>query len=131
MPLSDHEQRVLEQLERQLHADDPRLATRMTESRGAAASGRRIILGVLLAAAGLAVVLVGVSTRLVPVGVLGTVLIGAGILVATLPARGRSGIDGTAPGVLAPEQGRAPRRRQSAFMQRLERDWEGRGRQEP
>lgn len=126
MPLSDHEQRVLEQLERQLNADDPRLATRLADSGRPAVSVRRVVLGAVLAVVGLAVVLAGVSTQLVLVGVLGTALLGAGILVATMPHRG----DADAARPAAPSAGRADRSRTrgSSLMARLERDWDDRGR---
>ena len=53
MPLSEHEQRVLEQMEKALYAEDPRLATQL--KRTAATGGpagldrRRLAVGVLLA----------------------------------------------------------------------------------
>lgn len=123
MPLSDHEQRVLEQLERQLNADDPRLATRLADSGRPAVSVRRVVLGAVLAVVGLAVVLAGVSIQLVLVGVLGTALLGAGILVATMPHRGDAD-------AARPSAGRADRSRTrgSSLMARLERDWDDRGR---
>ena len=126
MPLSDHEQRVLEQLERQLNADDPRLATRLADSGRPAVSVRRVVLGAVLAVVGLAVVLAGVSTQLVLVGVLGAALLGAGILVATMPPRGGAAAGRPA----APAAGRADRSRTrgSSLMARLERDWDDRGR---
>ena len=125
MPLSDHERRVLEQLERQLNDDDPRLATRLADSGRPAVPVRRIVLGAVLAVIGLAVVVTGVSTQLVLVGVLGTALLGAGILVATLPHRG----EGPAPRPAVSSGLRAQRSRsQGSLMARLERDWDDRGR---
>lgn len=128
MPLSDHEQRVLEQLERQLNDDDPRLATRLADTGGSAIPVRRVVLGAVLAVAGLAVVLTGVSTQLVLVGVLGTALLGAGILVATLPHRGEG--PGTRPATSSGPRAQRSRSRGS-MMARLERDWDERGRPRP
>ena len=126
MPLSDHEQRVLEQLERQLNADDPRLATRLADSGRPAVSVRRVVLGAVLAVVGLAVVLAGVSTQLVLVGGLGAARLGGGIRGATIPHRGHADAGGPA----APAAGRADRSRTrgSSLMARLERDWDDRGR---
>ena len=45
MPLSEYEQRVLEQMERQLTSDDPRLANTLTQ-RGHRPFGRYVIAGV-------------------------------------------------------------------------------------
>ena len=49
MPLSEYEQRVLEQMERQLASDDPRLANTLTQR------GRRPVLRYVLAGVGVAV----------------------------------------------------------------------------
>ena len=126
MPLSDHEQRVLEQLERQLNADDPRLATRLADSGRPAVSVRRVVLGAVLAVVGLAVVLAGVSTQLVLVGVLGAALLGAAFRVSPCPPRGAAAAARRA----AHAAGRADRSRTrgSSLMARLERDWDDRGR---
>ena len=86
MPLSEHEQRMLDQLERQLNDEDPRLATQLAETSRPALPVRRIVLGAVLGVVGLLVILAGVSTHLLLVGVLGTLLLGAGILVLTARA---------------------------------------------
>ncbi len=78
MPLSEHEQRVLEQLERDLGAD-PRLGRSMasgTHNRG------RIALGVIGVIAGLGVVLIGVVSAIVPVGIVGFALMTAAAMWA-------------------------------------------------
>lgn len=67
MPLSEHEQRVLEQLERALTAEDPRFASKMQPSQMHRAVTktsvrRRTTIGVVGALLGLALVLVGVNT---------------------------------------------------------------------
>ena len=55
MPLSDREQRVLEQMERALQAEDPKFASSFRGPRIRPATRRRLILGVLGVLAGLAV----------------------------------------------------------------------------
>lgn len=83
MPLSEYEQRVLEQLERDLGAD-PKLGRSM--ARGPRQRGRIVggALGVLI---GLGVVLVGVVAQLVLVGIAGFVLMLAAAMWAIFTPR--------------------------------------------
>ena len=60
MPLSEYEQRVLEQMERQLTSDDPRLANTLTQ-RGHRPFGRYVIAGVG-ASVGLLLLVLGART---------------------------------------------------------------------
>ena len=60
MPLSEHEQRLLEQMEKALYAEDPKFATSL-QSRGGAASRSRAALGVLAILGGLGIVLAGMA----------------------------------------------------------------------
>ena len=53
MPLSEHEQRLLEQLEQQLHAEDPKFASHMESASGRSLSTRHIVVGSLVAIAGI------------------------------------------------------------------------------
>ena len=57
MPLSEHEQRVLEQMEQALYAEDPRFATSLVNKTEARAKRRRAALGLVIALAGLALVM--------------------------------------------------------------------------
>ena len=47
MPLSEHEQRLLEQMEKALYAEDPKFATSLRSTPGARAARGRAALGVL------------------------------------------------------------------------------------
>nr|WP_276511138.1 DUF3040 domain-containing protein [Kineosphaera limosa] len=84
--MSEHEQKLLEQMERALYAEDPRFASQM---KGSAHSPnrRRVIVGAVGAVVGLAVVVAGVATSLIPLGVVGFVLMVAGVAWAATPAR--------------------------------------------
>ncbi len=126
MPLSEYEQRVLEQMERQLASDDPRLANTLTQR------GRRPVLRYVLAsvgaALGLLLLVLGAATDRPVLGVIGFVLMFAAVAYVFAAPRNRKE---TAPG--APEQpttGRSPSRGRSAnrrsFMTRLEERWERR-----
>ena len=118
MPLSEHEQQLLAQLEKQLHADDPRFVTSMGSSSVRGASTRNIVLGIVIAVVGLLVLLGGVVVKSVLLGVLGFVVMGAGVYVATLRS-GKARPDGAA------GKGGGPRR-SSPFLQNLEERWDQR-----
>lgn len=118
MPLSEHEQQLLAQLEKQLHADDPRFVTSMGSRAVRGTSTRNIVLGIVIAVVGLLVLLGGVVIKSVLLGVLGFVVMGAGVYVATA----RSGKPGAA-GRSA--SGGGPRRT-SPFLQNLEQRWDQR-----
>jgi hypothetical protein len=90
MPLSEHEQRLLEQMEKALYAEDPKFATSLRSSRGSKASRGRAALGVLAILAGLGLLLAGVATTVIALGVIGFVamLIGCVIVYSAFQARG-------------------------------------------
>jgi Flp pilus assembly protein TadB len=115
MPLSEHEQRLLDQLEQQLHADDPKFASHMEAAGSRSLSTRHIVVGALVAVAGILVLLVGISAQIIAVGVLGFLIMGAGVYWATTrrPSRGRTA---------------GPRRSPSkgGFMSSLEDRWDQR-----
>ncbi len=82
MPLSEHEQRLLEQMERALYAEDPKFATSMRHSRGGAGDRRRIAIGVIGLLVGLGLLVAGVASKLVIVGVLGFLAMLGGLWLA-------------------------------------------------
>jgi len=146
VPLSDHEQRVLEQMEQALYAEDPRLASQLqrSASTGAAAGldRRRLALGVLVALAGLALVVVGVMSSMIWVGALGFLAMVMGGAWAASPARSGSGRSGSARqgtlGVVGkdgtvrkPSSGARKGSRSGGFMQRMEQQWDRRREQGP
>jgi hypothetical protein len=82
VPLSEHEQRLLEQMERALYAEDPKFATSMRSSRGGAGDRRRIVIGVVGLLVGLGLLVAGVAAKLVIVGVLGFLAMLGGLWLA-------------------------------------------------
>ena len=82
MPLSEHEQKLLEQLEKQLHEDDPKFASSMGSDAGRSWSTRHLVIGVLATLAGVVLLLFGVTIQNIFVGVLGFVVMGAGVYYA-------------------------------------------------
>jgi hypothetical protein len=124
MPLSEHEQKLLEQLEKQLHEDDPKFANSMGSDPSRSWSTRHVVIGVLGALAGIFLLLVGVTIQNIFVGVLGFVVMGGGVYFATMRNTGagkqRAGSAGK------PGKGK-PR---SSFMSSLEERWDERRRGE-
>ncbi len=82
MPLSEHEQRLLEQMERALYAEDPKFATSMRSSRSGTGDRRRIAAGVVALLVGLGLLIAGVASKLVVVGVLGFLAMLGGLWLA-------------------------------------------------
>lgn len=85
MPLSEYEQRVLEQMERQLSSDDPKLVNTFTGRGGG--SVRRWLLTGLGAIAGLVLLVLGVMQNAPLLGVLGFVGMFSAVVVAVTPSR--------------------------------------------
>ncbi|MEX3649603.1 DUF3040 domain-containing protein, partial [Mycolicibacterium porcinum] len=63
MPLSDHEQRMLDQIESALYAEDPKFASSVRGGTLRAPSARRRLQGALLFVLGLALLVVGVAVK--------------------------------------------------------------------
>jgi Protein of unknown function (DUF3040) len=82
VPLSEHEQRLLEQMERALYAEDPKFATSMRSARGSSGDRRRIAIGVIGLLVGLGLLVAGVAAKLVIVGVLGFLAMLGGLWLA-------------------------------------------------
>ena len=70
MPLSEHEQRLLEQMERALYAEDPKLASTLRGADLRAHQRRRVVVGSFGLLVGLGLLLAGVSVGW-PLGVVG------------------------------------------------------------
>ncbi|NLU82911.1 DUF3040 domain-containing protein [Rhodococcus sp. HNM0569] len=87
MPLSEHEQRMLDQIESALYAEDPKFASHVRGGRLRAASSRRRLQSIALFVLGLVLLIAGVALPFKPggfpiislVGFL--VMFGAGVLL--------------------------------------------------
>ena len=75
MPLSDHEQRLLDEIERALYEEDPKFAASVRAARGRSRTRRAIALCILGALVGLALVLVGLVFQVIALSVVGFVLV--------------------------------------------------------
>lgn len=119
MPLSEHEQRLLDQLEQQLHAEDPKFANALASDPAHSLSTRHIVIGVLVMIVGIMVLLGGVASQLIVVGVLGFLIMGGGVYIAiSRPKFGKASGGTTKSGA----------KTKSGFMNSLEERWEERRR---
>lgn len=82
MPLSDHEQQLLQQMEQALYAEDPKFAEGLSKPRSVQMDRPRFIMGVGSVILGLVILVAGVATSIVPVGILGFLAMIAGSFVA-------------------------------------------------
>ncbi|PZS40563.1 MAG: hypothetical protein DLM62_02220 [Pseudonocardiales bacterium] len=92
MPLSEHEQRLLDQIERALYAEDPKFASNVRGARMRSLSHRRRIQGIALFVLGLLLLIAGVVLPFRPIGipvisVLGFLVMFAGAVVAIFSRR--------------------------------------------
>ena len=128
MPLSEHEQKVLQAMEQALYAEDPRFATHIT-NHGLHPGKRRIIVGVFGVVVGLALVLLAAFNSLIWLGAIGFALMVAGGAWAFTPAKksvlGAVGPDGAVRRTVAGETRKAGPK-SGGFMQRLEERWDKR-----
>jgi hypothetical protein len=127
MPLSEYEQRVLEQMERQLTSDDPRLASTL-QSRGRRGVGRWLVVGAGFIG-GLLLLVAGAAMSQLWLGVIGFLLMFGAVAFAfaTPQASGPAGVvrpDGS----VAPRTAgaRKPPTQRRGFMTRLEERWDRR-----
>ena len=136
MPLSEHEQRLLDQMERALYAEDPKFATSMRNPNPLAGDKRRIALGVLALLAGMGLLVAGVATKLVIVGVIGFLAMLGGLWLAVAALRPSVPAKPTGAAPAQPAAGRTtraavsrPRRTRhhhssgDSLAERMERRW--------
>jgi carbonic anhydrase/acetyltransferase-like protein (isoleucine patch superfamily) len=90
VPLSEEELRALEQMERALVQEDPKLASTLRGTSLRRAAQRRAVLGGVCFVGGLAVLMAGAIGRITLVGVLGFVIMLASATVGLAAIRGRS-----------------------------------------
>jgi hypothetical protein len=124
MPLSEHEQRLLDQIERELYAEDPKFASTVRGSRFRRPARRRRIQGIALFVVGVALLVLGV---LVPfrvaeiplVSVLGFLVMFFGVVLAVTSIRQHADGGGTDGADAGSGKGKSSSRR-SSFTQRME-----------
>jgi hypothetical protein len=139
VPLSDHEQRLLEQMEQALLAEDPKFATAMRGADLRRRYRRRAVFAGLIFVVGVVMLMTGAVTQVIPLGVAGFVVMLGSAFYAVTSWRRVPPTDGAAaaatdvpdisPG--SPRRQRRPKgpkgqRPSGSFMERMEQRWRNR-----
>lgn len=126
MPLSDNEQRLLEQMERALYAEDPKFASTMRGAARRPGALKRLVIGLGGVLVGLGLLVGAVAYKIIPLGVVGFLVMLAGTVYAASTQRrgGPAGVVGATGSVKRRGKGRS--RKSGTFMQRLEQRWDRR-----
>ncbi|MGW6461939.1 DUF3040 domain-containing protein [Streptomyces sp. NPDC055078] len=129
MPLSEHEQRMLEQMERALYAEDPKFATALEGSGLRTYTRRRVYQAVAGFLVGIALLMAGMVAQVIVISVVGfLVMLGCAVLAVTgwrkAPKPGEQQTLGEAAGG-ARRHPRQSRQRKS-MMDRIEQRWQRR-----
>lgn len=128
MSLSDREKKILAQMEAELREEDPKLVSKINtslpsdpEERESKLSPKRVAVGSIGTIFGLAVVIAGVSLGVgvwsIVLGVVGFVVMVAGVLWALKPVKVRKN---------SSKQARSGDKDRSGFMDRQRDQWEQR-----
>lgn len=124
MPLSEHEQKLLAQMEQALYADDPKFATNLRTAGGSASRGRAA-LGVLGVLAGLGLLIAGVAfTPALGIAGFTLMLIGSVITYTAFTTRaviGEAADSDSATDIPVSKMPKAPK--SQGFMNRMEDRW--------
>ncbi len=129
MPLSEHEQRMLEQIESALYAEDPKFASTVRGGRIRAGSSRRRLQAAALFVLGLVLLIAGVALPFKPGGfpiisLVGfIVMFGAGVLLlmgGTARASNETQTDDLAERRRSRGNGRSRGRKSGGFSSRME-----------
>lgn len=110
MPLDDREQRILEEIERQFYADDPKLAETVRDADVATATGRKVRWAIVGLIAGFGL-MAGFFTRVTLVA-----LVGFGVMVAAAAALASAAKQRAGVGIAPP----------GSLTGRMRRRWRGR-----
>jgi hypothetical protein len=116
--LSDHEQKLLEQMEKALANEDPRLVSTLRNPGLAVRTPKHVIFALAGIVAGIAGLLAGVITKLPPLGIVGFVAIVAG-LTAIVSGASNNALKNMTTKSTGPKT-------KSSFMQGLEERWDRR-----
>ncbi|MFI6497544.1 DUF3040 domain-containing protein [Nonomuraea typhae] len=125
MPLSEHEQRLLEQIEQALYAEDPKWANTVRISDPRSHYKRRLIKASIGFALGVVIMMVGVVIQMIPLGVGGFVVMLAACLWGLSSWKRMNGFGDSAAsaGQGAPVPGKGARKSRGSFMERMEERW--------
>ncbi|MFF8190247.1 DUF3040 domain-containing protein [Streptomyces bobili] len=123
MPLSEHEQRMLEQMERALYAEDPKFASALEGSGLRTYTRRRVYQAVAGFLVGIALLMAGMVAKQVWLSVVGfLVMLGCAVLAVTGWRKAPKPGEQPAGAPQTRDQGRSKR----SVMNRIEERWQRR-----
>ena len=123
MPLSEHEQRQLDQIERALYAEDPKFAQAVRAKDPRVHYKRRVVEAAIGFLLGVGLLLAGVISKLTLIGVAGFVVMLACSMWALSSWRHMSGGSTGRAGATRDRRIRPQANSRSRFMERLEERW--------
>jgi hypothetical protein len=115
MPLSEQEQRLLEEMERSLYHNDADFVATVGSHHGRP-SYRMIVVGILIGLLGIGVIVTGVAVRQPIIGVAGFIVMFVGVLLSLSSPKGMT----------MPQAPSPARPRKVGFMDRMNDRWEKR-----
>lgn len=133
MPLSEHEQRLLDQIERGLYAQDPKLAHAVRATDPHTHYKRRMVKATIGFVAGVCLLMAGVISKIIPIGVAGFVVMLACCVWGLSGWKRMTGIGDDKlphPSTRASDTGRSHRPSRARLMERLEERWRRRREQD-
>ncbi len=118
MPLSEQEQRLLDEMERHLLRND---ADVVAPREGRTVNYRNVTIGVILVLAGIAGLVAGVATDFIVIGIVGFVAMLGGVVLAATTSKGAEPGPSARPGAKP-----AAASSSSSFMDRMNDRWDKR-----
>ncbi|RBM19782.1 DUF3040 domain-containing protein [Streptomyces sp. PT12] len=126
MPLSDHEQRMLEQMERALYAEDPKFATALEGNELRTYTRKRVYQAIAGFLVGIGLLMGGMVAQFIALSVVGfLVMLGCAVVAVTGWRKSPSAGEGQARGGGAGGRQRGQKQRRS-MMNRIEQRWQRR-----
>lgn len=128
MPLSEHEQRLLEQIERALYAEDPKFASTVRGGRMRKPTRRRRVQGIALFLLGVVMLVTGIVTTSLNQSNLFLVISAVGFLlmlggaVLAVTSVGRAGTQSEPAAADAADKNRFTGRMEERFRRRFEQE---------
>lgn len=123
MPLSEQEQRLLDEMERHLMNKD---ADVVAPREGQSLSYRNIVYGSILVLLGIGGLIVGVSSGLIVVGVIAFLVMVGGVVLAVAPAKSASSAAARGNGASTPAPAKKSSGSSTSFMDRMNERWDRR-----
>lgn len=128
MPLSDHERRMLAEMEAAMAQEDPKLVSTLTGKASIpafASSYRSLSVGLVLILLGMATIIAGLIAKATVVGIVGFGIALMGAIAIVRYFTSRSGHAGQG-GSVAPKAPKSPKQGGPSWSQRMEDRWERR-----